>query len=166
MIRRCLATTRSQGESTEASELSEYARFFTRVLKATFGKDKAVCATVFEESNPEYLPVRMLAFHLDWPGREPLKVETMDKNGLFKKLRRLYQDALSPKNRASSGDGLGFQRVAFLFHSHVEGRRRIPSLYIIKPDQRRYWTRSLAMRDADKLAGAVLGAAKSGRAKP
>jgi hypothetical protein len=159
-----LATTRSREKSTEASGLSEYARFFTRVLNATFGKDKAVCATVFEESSPEHLPVRMLAVHLDWPGRKPLEVEAMDKNGLFKKLHLLYQDALSPKNRASSGDGLGFQRVAFLFHSHVEGRRRIPSLYIIKPDQRRYWTRSLAMRDADQLAGAILRAASPKRA--
>ncbi|HSW00348.1 MAG TPA: hypothetical protein VLI39_09265 [Sedimentisphaerales bacterium] len=159
-----LATTRSRGISREVSELSEYARFFTRVLKATFGKDKAVCATVFEESDIEYLPVRMLAVHLDWPGRKPLEVETMDKSGLFTKLRLLYQDALSPKNRASSGEGLGFQRVAFLFHSHVEGKRRIPSLYIIKPDQRRYWTRSLAMRDADQLAGAILRTASPKRA--
>lgn len=154
-----LATTRSQGEASEASELSEYARFFTRVLKATFGKDKAVCTTIFEELTPEYLPVRMLAVHLDWPGRKPLNVEAMDKSGLFRKLRLLYKDALSPKSRVSSGEGLGFQRVAFLFHSHVEDGQRIPSLYIIKPDQRRYWTRSLAMRDADQLAGAILHAA-------
>ena len=80
-------------------------------------------------------------------------------------LRQLYQDALSPKSRALSGDGLGFQRVAFLFHSHVEGGRRIPSLYIIKPDQRRYWTRSLAMRDADQLAGVILRAASDKESK-
>jgi type I restriction-modification system DNA methylase subunit len=156
-------TARSQGKVNKASELPQYASFFTRVLKATLGKDKAICATVFEEPSDECLPVRMVAIHLDWPGRESLAVETIEKSCLFKKLRQLYQDALSPKNHASSGDGLGFQRVAFLFHSHPEGGRRIPSLYIVKPDERRYWTRSLAMRDADQLAAAVIRHAASHR---
>jgi hypothetical protein len=103
--------------------------------------------------------VRLVAIHFDWPGRRPLTIDQIGKEGLFEKLRHLYLDALSSKSRALSGDGLGFQRVAFLFHSHVEEGRRIPSLYIIKPDQRRYWTRSLAMRDADQLAGAILHSA-------
>ena len=151
-------TSRSGGEDNEALELPQYARFFTRVLKSTFGKDNAICATVFEEPGSERLPVRLVAIHFDWPGRKPLTVDTMGKEGLLEKLRLLYKDALSPKSRALSGDGLGFQRVAFLFHSHAEGGQRIPSLYIVKPDQRRYWTRSLAMRDADQLAGAILHA--------
>ncbi|MBN1360416.1 MAG: N-6 DNA methylase [Sedimentisphaerales bacterium] len=161
------ATVRSQGkgQADEASELQQYARFFLRVLKATFGKDKAVCATVFVEPTHECLPVRMVAVHLDWPGRRMLTVEPMDKDALFEQLRLLYKNALSPKSRAASSGGLGFQRVAFLFHSHVEGARQIPSLYIIKPDQRRYWTRSLAMRDADRLAGTILHARGPGESK-
>jgi hypothetical protein len=152
-------TVRSNGETNEGLELTQYAHFFIRVLKSTFGKDNAVCATVFEEPSSERLPVRLVAIHFDWPGRKPLTVDPMGKEGLFEKLRLLYKGALSPKSRALSGDGLGFQRVAFLFHSHGEDGRRIPSLYIIKPDQRRYWTRSVAMRDADQLAGAILHAA-------
>lgn len=159
------ATVRSTEDVSEASQMPEYAAFFTRVLKATFGKDKAVCATVFEEPSHEHLPVRMVAIHLDWPGRKSLTVEPMDKNGLFERLRQLYQHALSPKSRDLSGYGLGFQRVAFLFHAHIENGRRIPSLYIIKPDQRRYWTRSLAMRDADELAVKVFFAANRGKGK-
>jgi len=159
------ATARSRGEVTQASEPDQYAHFFVRVLRATFGKDKAVCASVFEEAGRKRLPVRMVAVHFDWPGRKRLTVESMDKSCLFEKLQELYAAALSSKGRALSGEGLGFQRVAFLFHSHVENGRRIPSLYIIKPDQRRYWTRSLAMRDADQLAGTILRAARRGRSK-
>jgi hypothetical protein len=159
-------TSRSGGENNEALELPQYARFFTRVLKSTFGRDNAVCATVFEEPRGERLPVRLVAIHFDWPGRKLLTVDLISKEGLFEKLRLLYKDALSPKSRALSGDGLGFQRIAFLFHSHVEDGRRIPSLYIIKPDQRRYWTRSLAMRDADQLAGAILHATPRSKLKP
>lgn len=158
-------TARSDGEMNEALELPQYARFFIRVLKATFGKDKPVCATVFEEPCNDRLPVRMVAIHLDWPGHKPVSVARMGKDGLYEKLRQLYSDALLPKGRALSGDGLGFQRIAFLFHTHVEEGRKIPSLYIIKPDQRRYWTRSLAMRDADQLAAAVFQAAPSKKLK-
>jgi len=153
------ATVRSKGAGSETSEVSRYVHFFTRVLKATFGEDKAVCATVFEEPDGERLPVRLVAIHFAWPGRKLMRTEPIDKDGLFLKLHRLYEEALSPKSRALSGEGLGFQRVAFLFHMHIEGGQRIPSLYIIKPDQRRYWTRSLAMRDADQLSGAILRAA-------
>jgi type I restriction-modification system DNA methylase subunit len=157
-------TGRSNAGNYDALEISQYARSFTRVLKATFGRDKSICATVLEEPSGERLPVRLVAIHLDWSGRRPLTFDPMDKDGLFEKLGLLYRDALSQKGRALSGHGLGFQRVAFLFHSHVEDGRPIPSLYIIKPDQRRYWTRSLAMRDADQLAGAILQAAT--RRKP
>jgi Eco57I restriction-modification methylase len=158
-------TERVSKKPDEESEPAVYANVFARVLQTTFGKDKAVCSTVFREPDGDYLPVRLAAIHLDWPGRRSLTIEPMDKNGLFEKLQHLYQDALSAKSRALSGDGLGFQRVAFLFHSHIEDGHRIPSLYIIKPDQRRYWTRSLAMRDADQLAGAILRAAGRGRTK-
>jgi hypothetical protein len=154
-------TMRQIGDSkAEKDNVASYASFLLRVLKATFGKDKSICATVFVEPNAEHLPVRLAALHFDWPGRKTLKVEAMDKSGLFKKLRLLSQNVLSSRSRASSGDGLGFQRVAFLFHSHIEGGRRIPSLYVIKPDQRRYWTRSLAMRDADQLSATILHAAR------
>jgi hypothetical protein len=159
-------TARLQGVAEEPSHVLEYARYFTRVLKATFGNNRAVCATIFEERDSERLPVRLVAIHLDWPGREALTVEPMDKNAILRELRLLYKNALSRKSRALSGEGLGFQRVAFLFHSHVEDGRRIPSLYIIKPDERRYWTRSLAMRDADQLAGQALLAPNHKRSKP
>ncbi len=152
-------TARSQGADSETSEIYQYAHFFTRVLNATFGKDKAVCATVFEEANDECLPVRLVAIHLDWPGRKSLLTEPMDTDSLFAELQRLYEDVLSPRKHVPGEGGLGFLRVAFLFRPHIEAGQRIPSLYIIKPDQRRYWTRSLAMRDADQLASTILRAA-------
>lgn len=154
----------TQDAKRKTDDVSSYTRCLLRVLRATFGKDKAVCATVFVEPDTERLPVRLAVIHLNWPRRKPLTVAPMDKDGLFKELCQLYERSLLPKSRALPGEGLGFQRVAFLFHTHVEDGQRIPSLYIIKPDQRRYWTRSLAMRDADQLAGAILRAA--GRKEP
>lgn len=145
-------------------ELESYAHHFVRVVKSTFGKASHVCATVFREpTNSALLPVRMVAIHLDWPGRDTIEPEEMEAHGLMEKLQELYTSAMERKVRAHAGSGLGFQRVAFLFHAYETAVGRVRSLYIIKPDQRRYWTRSLAFRDADQLSGAILKAAGRSR---
>jgi len=136
-----------------------YTRTFMRVLKTTFGRDKAVCSTVFEEPGQARLPVRMVAIHLNWPGHEAIAVDHMEADSLLRELDKFYTAALKGKGRALTGHGLGFQRVAFLFHHHQTPQGRVRSLYIIKPDERRYWTRSLALRDADLLSDSILRAA-------
>ena len=153
-------TGRTTSKGGNESELVSYAHHFMRVVNSTFGTAKNVCATVFEEpASSHRLPVRMVAIHLDWPGHELLKVEQMEPEGLMETLGKLYAASMARKARAHSGAGLGFQRVAFVFHTRNEANGRVRSLYIIKPDQQRYWTRSLAMRDADQLSVAILKAA-------
>jgi methylase of polypeptide subunit release factors len=152
-------TLRKSPKQGAEPELSAYGRTFKRVLQSTFGKDKPVCATIYQEPDNRRLPVRMVTIHLDWPGRESLKVDLIEADGLLDKIAEFHRNAMQRKGRAVSGDGLGFQRVAFLFHSHKTEQGRVRNLTVIKPDERRYWTRSLAMRDADDLAGAILKAA-------
>ncbi|SIN83670.1 N-6 DNA Methylase [Singulisphaera sp. GP187] len=153
-------TSRTWAKASRQFNIEQYAAYFCRVVKATFGNDKAVCATVFEESDDQpLLPVRMIAIHLDWPGHETVKVEKFEADGLVKTLDGFYGTCLKPQKDGSGIDGLFFQRVAFLFHNHEESDRRVHSLYIIKPDECRYWTRSLAMRDADQLSSSILQAA-------
>jgi type I restriction-modification system DNA methylase subunit len=153
-------TGRAVLSNGNVSELVNYARHFTRVVKSTFGKANNVCATVFEEPLGSHrLPVRMVAIHLDWPEHEPVKIEQIEADGLMDMLRKFYSDSMEKKARAHDSAGLGFQRIAFLFHTHRTEQGRVRSLYIIKPDQRRYWTRSLGLRDADQLSDAILKAA-------
>ena len=149
---------RGQGSDFEP-ELSAYARTIFRVLKGTFGSDKNVAATIYQEPPGEHLPVRVLTLHFDWPGREPLTVERIEADGLLDKLADFHRDLLKRKARAANGEGLGFQRVAFLFHSHQAEHGRVRNLTIIKPDECRFWTRSIGMRDADDLAAAIFKAA-------
>jgi hypothetical protein len=33
---------------------------------------------------------------------------------------------------------------------------KIPTIYLIKPDKIRYWTRSMALRDADEVAADIM----------
>lgn len=148
-------TNRTGGEP----EMTAYVQTLSRVLTGTFGKDKEVSATVYHEPRDNYLPVRMVTMHFNWPGRRPVSIEPIAADGLLDQLAKFARETLKGKSAAANGDSLGFQRVAYLFHSVSTNRGRVRSLTIVKPDERRYWTRSLAMRDADDLASAIFKAA-------
>ena len=156
------ATTRREtscAEETAEPEVSAYSHTLTRVLKSTFGRDKGIAATIYQEPDAVCLPVRMVTIHLDWVGRAPLTIEPIEADRLFDELASFHRDLLGKKVRSATGDGLGFQRVAFFFHTHRAEHGRVRNLTIIKPDEYRYWTRSQAMRDADELAVAIMQAA-------
>jgi hypothetical protein len=34
---------------------------------------------------------------------------------------------------------------------------QVPTVYLIKPDKIRYWTRSMALRDADEVVADIMG---------
>lgn len=152
------ATIRSDGEDQD--DLLRYADFFLKTLRATFGKEREVRATVFEETKGHsHLPVRMVAIHLDWPQQPRLLTkESMEPNLLRSELARFYAEQLTVRTRdgAPITSGLGFRRVARIFITHEPGDgAKIPTVLFVKPDQRRYWTRSQGLRDADELAAAI-----------
>ena len=153
-------TERQNKDGVEEPELKEYAQTFIRVVKGTFGNDKAVTATIFTEGGGNTLPVRMLTIQLDSPDLGSVHVQRMEADKLLDTLAAFHGDQLSGKIRNSKSGGLGFQRVAYLLHpSHEDGCRTM-NLTVIKPDERRYWTRSMAMRDADHLGIAMTQAAQ------
>jgi hypothetical protein len=134
-------------------QLAAYCRYFARVLKAGFGQDKPVCATIFQDDAQSPLPVRLVAIHLDWPRDEQIVVEPVDSAALCERLLELDQKWLtsSQPNRG----GIFYQRVAMVYSEFQHQGRSIPTVYIVKPDRIRYWTRSAALRDADEVAADV-----------
>jgi hypothetical protein len=42
--------------------------------------------------------------------------------------------------------------VVRVYDTVSQKENSIPTVYLIKPDQLRYWTRSIALRDADEVA--------------
>lgn len=152
-------TQRKDNDGTKEPELTEYAKTFTRVVKGTFGKERAIAATVFTDPEGRRLPVRMLTIHLDSAEKTGVKLETEEADGLLDQLAKFHENQLKQKPRDPTGGGLGFQRVAWFFHPTRENGKRVMNLTIVKPDERRYWTRSMAMRDADQLASAIQKAA-------
>lgn len=134
-------------------QLATYCRYFSRVLKAGFGSDKPVCATIFQDDASSPLPVRLVAIHLDWPREEPIVVEPIDSATLCDRLLELDKKCLS--HGQSSRGGIFYQRVAMVYSEFQHKRRSIPTVYIIKPDRIRYWTRSAALHDADEVAADI-----------
>ena len=48
--------------------------------------------------------------------------------------------------------GIYFQRIAKVYGPYHHGGIEFPTVYVVKPDRIRYWTRSAALRDADEVA--------------
>ena len=146
------ATRYSQPTKAEP-QLAAYCRYFVRVLKAGFGQDKPVCATIFQDDAQSPLPVRLVAIHLDWPRDQQIVVEPNDSAALCERLLELDQRWLTG-DQPNRG-GIFYRRVAMVYSEFQHQRRSIPTVYIVKPDRIRYWTRSAALRDADEVAADV-----------
>ncbi len=133
--------------------LAAYCEYFIRVLKAGFGHDKAVCATVYQDSPDSPLPVRLAAIHLDWAREKEIVVERIDSSDLSDRLLELDQAWMQTGDQ--SRGGIFYQRVALVYAEFRHRGKTIPTVYVVKPDRIRYWTRSAAMRDADEVAADV-----------
>ena len=134
--------------------LRSYCDYFFRVLKAGFGSDKCISATIFSESDGSSLPVRLLAIHLDDVKDGDICIESYSCAELRDQLLK-WDEMLTSSPRGISKVAL-HQRVAKVYGVVNRGRKRIPTVYLIKPDRCRYWTRSVAMRDADSIAADIM----------
>ncbi len=145
---------RHGGEGTERV-LANYIDYFVRVLQAGFGEDKDISATIFREAGETSAPVRLVAIHLETPGESFTSVENIDSTKLIERLKKLNERFLKAQGDERRG-GIFYQRVARVYDSISIDGKDVPSVFIIKPDQVRYWTRSMAMRDADEVAGEIM----------
>jgi hypothetical protein len=146
-------STRSpDGWDDQQSEpvLTRFCHQFVKVIQAAFGRDKGVRATIFQESAADLLPVRMVAFHLNWSGNDAVGIETLDGSELWNRLRAVAEQLTGACSRT------GFQRMARIYDSVTLDARVLPTVYLIKPDAVRYWTRSAALRDADDVCADFL----------
>jgi N-6 DNA Methylase len=149
----------------DVGDLHRYADFLVKALRSTFGRDKTVRATIFEEAQPhDKLPMRMVAIHLNWPSqRQVITKEVLDSKGMRKKLKEAFTQLMGVRSRhgVPVSSGIGFQRIARVFVTHkAPNGEKVPTVLYLKPDQRRHWTRSQALRDADELAATIMTASK------
>jgi hypothetical protein len=137
--------TRRKAGIGQEPDLRRYCEYFIRVLKAGFGSHKEIAATIFQETG-DLLPYRLVIFHLNKRTEEPIRVQSLDSPELLKELETLNQTWLAQdKTRTGS---IYSRRVVRVYHN----RNNSPSIYLLKPDAYRYWTRSMGLHDADEVA--------------
>jgi hypothetical protein len=151
--------TQRRNRSTEEPELRSYCEYFIRVLKAGFGQDKNITATIFHETSKDLLPYRLVAFELNGLNEEQIRTEPLDTPDLLAELETLNQTWL--RSNKSSGGSIYHQRVARVY----DHRGNTPTIFILKPDACRYWTRSMGLLDADEVSADFARWQSSTRAK-
>ena len=133
----------SFGDSTDNdSHLRSYCTYFLRVLKAGFGNEKPVSATVFRCPS-ESMPYRIIAFTLGGTGHNDIEVKNITPGALVKELERLNQNEIK-----RIGRGIYNQRFVRIYEASDD----VPNIFIVKPDQKRFWTRSMGLQDGDEVA--------------
>lgn len=147
--------TQRRSKSMDEPELRAYCEYFSRVLKAGFGQDKHISAAVFQETSKDFLPYRLIAFELNQPSSENFRVASLETSELLAELETLNRTWLLGKE--SLGGSIYHQRIVRIY----DYRNGVPTIFILKPDARRYWTRSMGLHDADEVAGDFISWQKS-----
>ena len=131
--------------------LHGYCEWFLRVLRAGFGSQKEVCATVYVAETQQSLPVRLVAFHFEIRREVDVAEEAIGAGPLAEQLKRIYGML------AGNGvEAISYRRIARVFDVWTIDGRSVPTVLVVKPDEARYWTRSVAMRDADEVSREIL----------
>jgi len=135
--------------------LTEYSNCFLNVLHAGFGQSKRISATIFQPNEARTLPYCLVAFHLDWPDRKRVVIERVHDHDLLDRLHQLDLDDTSQQTDPTLGN-IFYRRVARVYQSTLIEGQPCPTVYVIKPNLVRYWSRSAAFRDADEVAADIL----------
>ena len=138
--------TQRENGATAEHERRRYCEYFIRVLKAGFGRDKQISATIFHETDQDQLPYRLVAFELNQSSPEPVRIDPLQGREILAELETLNRIWL----------GTGKIEDGSIYHQRVvriyDYRDKTPTIFIIKPDAYRYWTRSMGLYDADEVA--------------
>jgi hypothetical protein len=138
--------TQRHDNTLDEPDLSKFCEYFIRVLKAGFGQNKNISATIFQEVGTDLLPYRLVAFELNRSSNKPYNVMPLNTFELLAELETLNQTWL--RSQKTSGGSIYHQRIARIY----EYRDGVPTIFILKPDARRYWTRSMGLHDGDEVA--------------
>jgi hypothetical protein len=134
-------------EPATSRHLHDYAMIFLKVLRATFGKEKHFGATIFESNASNTIPARLIAIHLGAKNTKSVQNQTVQSNELTTLLQRCSELFFRPAEKQ-----IAFQRVIEALDHTDTPEGKVLTLYLVRPNQRRYWLRSLALRDADRLS--------------
>ncbi len=129
--------------------LKPYFKYFINSLKATFGAQKNICATIYTWDKEIELPFCLVGIHLDLPQKEKIKEKKLNDQELLNEINKW--------NMNLKKLGIGNKQVLRIYEMITyDGKKPTPTIFLIKPNQIRYWTRSMALRDSDEVAENIL----------
>jgi hypothetical protein len=135
--------TIQHGNDDPERSLKDYCSYFMRVLKAGFGEARAIQATIFAAGLAEAsLPYRLVAFQLQTSGGDSIDVADLEWEALLREMERL--DRPDGGKRRGFYDGRAFRLY--------DGSSGVPTIFILKPDRARHWSRSAALEDGDEVS--------------
>ncbi|MGE7156854.1 HsdM family class I SAM-dependent methyltransferase [Methylorubrum rhodesianum] len=135
----------------DVDRMADYCRTMLKVLGGAQGRGR-YAATVFEEADGRRLPLRVVAIRFEASDPGNVAMELIDADRLSATLYPNAGDVRKPRLR----------KVVRVFDLvEREDGTRAPIVYFVRPDQQRFWTRSAALRDADRLVAEGIAAAKA-----
>ena len=126
-------------ETPSADDLTSYAQAYADVFEASTGGNSALRPVVYVGSPP----YRAVSFHLAPRGAEGLRPQLASEPELDRLLVRL--ERVATEQHAQS---LYFRRNIKVYEAEA--------IHVVKPAERRFWTRSAAYNDADETVGQLL----------
>lgn len=138
------------------SELIAYCEQFLRVIKAGFGQDKQVCATIFQEQTETPLSIRLIAIYLNKPSSRDVESEFISSVDLIGYLQNFKK--LCPEWKQLSIEDVFYQEDLLLYDSVELNGVKIPTVFFVKPDKSYYWTLASASEDANQVAADIFEA--------
>ena len=140
-------------------QLLEYCEYFIKVIRAGFGQRKQVSATIFQQANGSKISISLVAIHLNHSANEEIETKQIDSHLLLERLNKLNELFIAHEN--SNKSGIFYQRVARIYDSVLIDGVQVPTIYLVKPDRVRYWTRSMALRDADEVVADIMASSRA-----
>lgn len=120
------------------SMLQNYTEVLTNVLTKTFGKERPFSFEIFHDDAP--LLVTHISLKQEMASRAIKRIEDISLSLLLKKLDSLLTEKHS--------QGLYVRRNVIIYERD--------SIFIVKPNQKRYWNYSAACRDADNIYAQIM----------
>ena len=144
-----LATSRSE----TASQIRIFAEYVIRVVAAAFGARFQPTASLFAESDEQApLAVRMIAIHLTREADQEIRTIRATHKELYEQLRDFER-----RSKQDDAAGLSFVPKAVRLYDFVErDGARVPTVFLIRPDEVRFWTRAEALQEGDEIARDLL----------
>jgi hypothetical protein len=125
-------------------ELTRFCDYFLSVLQSSLGDRTGYTATIFtERPGDQKLAVRMVAIHLTSSSSERIRSHSMNATDFYQRLRELSAQV------GRANDSAVYQRVFRLYDLVEVAGQMVPTVFLVRPDQARFWTRVEALREGD-----------------